>query len=739
MDQTHFDYVNGLLQAGKQMHRSKNTKSAFAGVVAVLIVAVLELFVFNLAHWRTISHDAVNVGTLAIGEGLTEAEETDTYTITDTTEAWIDIPVSSEKKSIPAVDSIQIIPGNNTIALQNQPVHYKIFVHDYAQNWSDISFGVWYDKSTEDLVYLGNDVQTQYMMLPNSPTNTIRLQFTCDEGTVIPLSDVNINVTIPITISWQRILAMLLVAGLILLFRPGSPLYRIRLDISSTKQRLALAANTLVICLLFASLCFISGDIVNSYATRTFSETFSHWIDLNQYQQLADAFLHGRLNLDLDVDPALAQLDNPYDFTLRQNLGKNGSVIYWDHAFFNGKYYMYFGALPALLLFVPYQALTGSWLPSPIAVLICGVIAIVALSALIVLLLKRFFNTTASLGTTLLSIWAASLGTGIVYYGFQPDFYSIPIIASLAFTMSGLALWSSAHKENGKLSKIRIVLGSLCIACNLGCRPQFLISCLLAFPLFWNEITVTREFFSKKGLANTACAFFPFFLIAIPWMIYNYARFGSPLDMGANYNLTGFDMTRSKPSLFSIPAMLFVQLFQPPLINNEFPFIHAINNSIPAPGEPTLGGYLWLAPFTLTVFSMPWIVRRLKECKIWGVSTTLLFMTIVVTLFDVMLVGTTNRYHGDFAWIVSLLAVLLIHAKDTCYVTLESSLRSMQLHKLFRAVLLAALLVSLTIYTVGCFAPERYSSLIGINPELYYNVKSWFLGFYSAQSPPFPL
>ena len=222
-------------------------------------------------------------------------------------------------------------------------------------------------------------------------------------------------------------------------------------------------------------------------------------------------------------------------------------------------------------------------------------------------------------------------------------------------------------------------------------------------------------------------------------MIYNYARFGSPLDMGANYNLTGFDMTRSKPSPFSIPAMLFVQLFQPPLINNEFPFIHAINNSIPAPGEPTLGGYLWLAPFTLIVFSMPWIVRRLKECKIWGVSTTLLFMTIVVTLFDVMLVGTTNRYHGDFAWIVSLLAVLLIHAKDTCYVTLESSLRSMQLHKLFRAVLLAALLVSLTIYTVGCFAPERYSSLIGINPELYYNVKSWFLGFYSAQSPPLPL
>lgn len=56
----------------------------------------------------------------------------------------------------------------------------------------------------------------------------------------------------------------------------------------------------------------------------------------------------------LDVPDALRDADNPYDVTTRQQLLADGvSPVYWDYAFFNGRWYSYFGVVPALLLFGP--------------------------------------------------------------------------------------------------------------------------------------------------------------------------------------------------------------------------------------------------------------------------------------------------------------------------------------------------------------------------------------------------
>ena len=41
--------------------------------------------------------------------------------------------------------------------------------------------------------------------------------------------------------------------------------------------------------------------------------------------------------------PALKNLSNPYDDTLRT---AEGVETKWDYAYYNGKYYVYFGALP---------------------------------------------------------------------------------------------------------------------------------------------------------------------------------------------------------------------------------------------------------------------------------------------------------------------------------------------------------------------------------------------------------
>ena len=70
----------------------------------------------------------------------------------------------------------------------------------------------------------------------------------------------------------------------------------------------------------------------------------------NQYEVMTDSILERHLYLDEEVSEDLLALDNPYDFFARD---KGGIDYLWDHAFYNGRYYMYFGIVPVFTVFLP--------------------------------------------------------------------------------------------------------------------------------------------------------------------------------------------------------------------------------------------------------------------------------------------------------------------------------------------------------------------------------------------------
>ena len=75
-----------------------------------------------------------------------------------------------------------------------------------------------------------------------------------------------------------------------------------------------------------------------------------------QYGALAHSLLNGRLDLRQDPPEELLALDNPYDSTAREAAQVNSL---WDHAYYNGRYYVYFGIVPCLLFQLPFEAVTG--------------------------------------------------------------------------------------------------------------------------------------------------------------------------------------------------------------------------------------------------------------------------------------------------------------------------------------------------------------------------------------------
>lgn len=126
------------------------------------------------------------------------------------------------------------------------------------------------------------------------------------------------------------VLALVLVA----LWRPGSRLWKVPLDTSSVRQRVAL--GVLLAIPGVATAAVVVWQLVSA-VPLSFHTDGMYTYDYDQYDHVARALLDGHAWLDLDVPQGLRDADNPYDVATRQQLLADGvSPVYWDYAFSMG-------------------------------------------------------------------------------------------------------------------------------------------------------------------------------------------------------------------------------------------------------------------------------------------------------------------------------------------------------------------------------------------------------------------
>lgn len=506
-----------------------------------------------------------------------------------------------------------------------------------------------------------------------------------------------------------------------------------------TRSRLVYIALVITVSMIWTTSAFFMGASSQTLRGMSYNDHFAHYMDTNQYARLGDALIQGSLSLDLPVPDALAELENPYDFESRYVASNGGeNPMYWDHAFYEGKYYCYFGVVPAVLLYVPYQLLTGDWLSTPLAVAVLGIGFIVGASLLVFRISKRYFRDSATTTTTVLALLFVVGGSNVAYLGYVPRFYSVPILASMMFTMLGLWFWIGARRDSGgslatavndrpsesALSLWHLAAGSACMALNFGCRPQFMLACFLAFPIFWREITEERLLFSRKGLKATCAALLPFVVVLAPLLWYNYARFGSVFDFGSNYNLTGFDMPEYHQSWRLTPTLLYFYLLQPFDLSSQFPFVEPTDLTYPigwAPTEPMFGGYFWLVPVALLVFLLPSVRKFLRQRGLWVQCLFMLAFAAIVLLVDTRTAGVTQRYFSDFGWYLMLVAAYVFFALQAQRKSGEGL--GFRRWPLILGCVTIALTVSLLVGGASLFSPDRYDSIAALNPELHATVK----------------
>ncbi len=486
---------------------------------------------------------------------------------------------------------------------------------------------------------------------PHGRLHSFSLHFmSMSEGETVRITGIALRNARPYEISWLR---LLLLAGLLLLCTAVQCFgwHRIEYDSSSLVHREAV--TMLFIVCAFAAGAFCGGGILRPY------EPDSDLTVQDPYYQTFDAWHKGQLHLDLPVDEALLALDNPYDHSARTDAGVTCA---WDRAFYEGKYYSYFGIAPVLFVYEPVYVLTGR-LPSMAAAVCLFAVMALACQFLLILTLVKHHCPQVKLLTLLLGLAAAAVSSGVYLCMNYADFYYAALAAGMAFLY--LSLWLGLLAIHAKTQRSRLLLLAGCglsVVCIVLSRPNMALYILLLVPGF---LSLLREASRpvRERLSLLPAFFVPVMLGAAGVMAYNAARFASPLDFGTAYQLTVSDTSANTLRLSAIPEMLIAYFFHPLRPEPQFPFF-----SMDTPSLGDTGQYIYAAPgfgVLLYPIAAAAFVLAVRQCRRETRGTALICMgaaalTFAVAWLDYCMGGYNLRYQCDILPVLAVLGTVLL-------------------------------------------------------------------------------
>ena len=348
---------------------------------------------------------------------------------------------------------------------------------------------------------------------------------------------------------------------------------RTRQDLGSSHgRRAALAAVCLGVIIIATYVWFVSVGRWTDWPKTT-----------NYYDRLAAAFWHGQPSLLEKPDPALARLDDPYDFNSR-----HGIPILWDVSYYNGKYFLYWGPAPALIL-MGARLFTAREIGDQTLVfaLVSGTFLF---SALLILALRKRLFPDLSWKYVLPAILIAGFANPLPWLLNRPAIYEAAIAGGQFFLMAGLFLCFTAIERQPPLHWVLALAGVcwvLAMSSRLTLTPAvlFLVASTGVYLVIQGKRKELLKYALAMGLPVGAG------LAGMLW--YNKIRFNFWFEFGLRYSLTGLNYHKYYNEAFSLGN--FLPNFNNYLINpfrtlTIFPYV-----------KPDWGGRLLLFYFKAPV------------------------------------------------------------------------------------------------------------------------------------------
>lgn len=300
----------------------------------------------------------------------------------------------------------------------------------------------------------------------------------------------------------------------------------------------------------------------------------------DQFTQQLDAYLNGRLHLNLRAHPQLEQLEHPYDKTVRQ-----AESVYsqWDHSYYNNKFYSYYAPSLVLWFYAPLYLLTGQ-LPMPIlAITILTLLTIVTAFWLLPVLHKAW-----NLRSNALLFFVSELvlvgGSMLFYLQATVFFYSLPILNNFIFGMLliGCAYQALLTQRTWLRQLLLAIVGLMVVGIVLSRATGLFICLALITPAMYQfflapEVRQNRQLL-KQHCRDSLWGLGIVILGAIGVMWFNHARFDSVFEFGQRFCTSWIDVTSQYANAAEFRLINFSNSFyhgfvESYVINKDFPFV----------------------------------------------------------------------------------------------------------------------------------------------------------------------
>ncbi len=365
-----------------------------------------------------------------------------------------------------------------------------------------------------------------------------------------------------------------------------------------------------------------------------------------QYNALADAFLH----LHLWIAHIPAALLGPEPLNLAHKPAALAS--YGEDSLYGEHVYIAWGPAPVIVLLVPLHLLgyepSNSVIIAPFAIAGLGfALAALRVTLRLVVGVPIWMSALAALTLACASVVPELMKA--------PAVYQEAIAGGYCFTMAGVWLAASAVADR-RASLARLALMSLCFGLATGSRPTLALTGLILVPVY-AALRSTRP--RRELLVGLVV---PLGAVWMLFAVYNYARFGSPLEVGEHYVINEGHKYLSELSF--LPVALWSYLLAPPRVSLVFPFLSTITPLLSYPlkapahfAPEATGGLLPLTPIAAFVVGLP-IVWRYRPGLLGRLGPLLLTVAgvgvAVLFFMSFTLPATTERYATDYTTLVLL-------------------------------------------------------------------------------------
>ncbi|MBL8215445.1 MAG: hypothetical protein JNK87_32290 [Bryobacterales bacterium] len=354
------------------------------------------------------------------------------------------------------------------------------------------------------------------------------------------------------------------------------------------------------------------------------------------YNLLARGFVNGHLYLPVAPNPQLLALANPWDPAVDPALKMH------DVALYNGRYYLYYGVAPAVLLFAPYRLLTGEDLPQNFAAFLFAFAGFLLYAAALFRLLGHCGVRPGPLPTAMLLL-GLGVCQGMPFLLNRVDVYEVAICCGYFCTAAGLYCLLRGLMEPA--GPWWLATAGLAFGLAVGSRPHLLFVGLAA------AVAVR---FTSQWRRYVLPYMAGYMAVGLGIATYNYARFANPLEFGLRYHLGGPGQNRVEFATANWLPGVFYFLLAPPEIGPVFPWIRLWFrfpfdnfNRYPLPPEyflEPIAGALWTAPLIAFALLTPAELGGRPR----GVALTAVGGGGCVLLFLISNHFATHRYVADF-------------------------------------------------------------------------------------------